>query len=156
MSRYLTEDDVRAIVDETEARIKRWVIRELEGKTKPDQQLVVSDDDRKQIVSRAMAGMATYLQKEVVSKIERLEGEIEAYKIDRDPDELVNQYRRRLHETMTGDGDNTVVLKVEGKTAPKPSAKPSAKPERTAQQKSLSDFRKKTLFFNEGSSDEGE
>lgn len=138
MSRYMTKDEVQAMIDESESRMKKWIKKTLDGRDEnPGNQLmVVSEDEKKAIVARAMNGVASYIQREVIAPMQELREIVITTHQQSDGDELVNQYRRKLHEAISGDGEET--LKITGKVE-----------NRSADEQKLREFRKKTLFFND-------
>ena len=142
MAKYISESEVRALIEESEARLRKYIKNLLADRgldSQPNTQLmVVSEDDKKAIVARAMQGVATYIQKEVITKIDDLREVVNAQTLD--GDELVTEYRRRLHSTISGDGEET--LKITGKVE-----------SRSEAEQKLREFRKKNLFFNDGDSE---
>lgn len=143
MSRYLTEAEVKTMIEESETRIKKYIKKMLaeNSATSNTQLMTVSEDDRKAIVARAMTGVASYIQREVMTPLKDLREMVITTAQQQDGDELINQYRRRLHETISGDGEET--LKITGKVEKK-----------TEAEQKLKEFRKQTLFFNDGSDDD--
>lgn len=137
MSRPLTRADVEAMIEESESRMKKWFKRALaeHDENPPNTQLmVVSEDEKKAIVARAMSGVASYIQKEVIAPMQDLREMVITQHQSLDGDELVNQYRRKLHDAISGDGEET--LKITGKVE-----------SRTPDEQKLREFRQKTFFF---------
>jgi len=143
MSRYLTEAEVKTMIEESETRIKKYIKKMLaeNSATSNTQLMTVSEDDRKAIVARAMTGVASYIQREVMTPLKDLREMVITTAQQQDGDQLVTEYRRRLHETISGDGEET--LKITGKVEKK-----------TEAEQKLKEFRKQTLFFNDGSDDD--
>lgn len=137
MSR-VTKEEVQVMIDESEARIKKYIRKLLEEQTQQPQHnqlMVVSEDERKLIVARAMNGVANYIQKEVLQPMNELKEMVVTTIQQSDGDELVNQYRRRLHDAC---GGGEVTLKITGRVESHPQ-----------QEQHLREFRQKTLFFTD-------
>jgi hypothetical protein len=131
------------MIEESETRIKKYIKKMLaeNSATSNTQLMTVSEDDRKAIVARAMTGVASYIQREVMTPLKDLREMVITTAQQQDGDQLVTEYRRRLHETISGDGEET--LKITGKVEKK-----------TEAEQKLKEFRKQTLFFNDGSDDD--
>lgn len=143
----MTKAEVEDMILESEERIKRYIKRQLDGMSggisgnsgnsiNNSGALTIPEQEKNAIVHRALKGMVEYVNKEVITRIDNLAEVVNAQTLD--GTELVSQYRHRLHQTLGGGED---MLKITGKVESR-----SARDER---EESLSEYRRKTLFFND-------